>query len=198
MRPLSYSLRLAIAGATILAVAACGSSASTAPPSAMHSEDAMESVSEPTETANAADAYPFLSAYEGHFAGSWSNETFATTGPMAWDISADESARTVMIVVDVGGNFFGGPGAPAETIVLTHLADGVIQGTSPAFGDISGTLSPDGMLDITLSSIPGGAISKVTITGILSGGNSIALDYAVAFTAGGAEATGTVTLMKEA
>jgi hypothetical protein len=195
MRP-RHGLRLAIAGAALLAVAACGSSASTAAPSAMHSEDPAVSVAAPTETANAADAYPFLSAYEGHFAGSWSNETFATTGSMAWDISADESARTVTIIVDVGGNFFGGPGAPAETIVLTHLADGVIQGTSPAFGDISGTLSPDGMLDITLSSVPGGAISKVVITGALSGGNAISLDYAVTFAAGGAEATGTATLAR--
>lgn len=195
MRP-RHGLRLAIAGAALLAVAACGSSASTAAPSAMHSEDTAASVAAPTETANAADAYPFLSAYEGHFAGSWSNETFATTGSMAWDISADESARTVTIIVDVGGNFFGGPGAPAETIVLTHLADGVIQGTSPAFGDISGTLSPDGMLDISLTSVPGGAISKVVITGTLSGGNAISLDYAVTFAAGGAEATGTATLAR--
>jgi hypothetical protein len=195
MRP-RHGLRLAIAGAALLAVAACGSSASTAAPSAMHSEDTAVSVAAPTETDNAADAYPFLSAYEGHFAGSWSNETFATTGSMAWDISADESARTVKIVVEVGGNFFGGPGAPAETIVLTHLADGVIQGTSPAFGDISGTLSPDGMLDISLTSVPGGAISKVVITGTLSGGDSISLDYAVTFAAGGAEATGTATLAR--
>jgi hypothetical protein len=114
----------------------------------------------------------------------------------AWDITADDSARTIAIVVAVGGNFFGGPGAPAETIILTHLADGVIQGTSPAFGEISGTVSTDGMLDITLSGVPGGAISKVDITGAFSGGDTISIDYTVTFAGGGATASGTVSLTK--
>ncbi len=179
-----------------LAVAACGSSAaspSAAAPSPVPSPTADVSAA---TTPNAMDAYPFLAAYEGQFAGSWKNATFGSTGSMAWDITADPDARTIKIKVTVGGRFLGGPGAPAETILLTHLADGVIEGTSPTFGQISGTITPEGALQIALSNVPGGAISKVEINGTFTGGDSISISYAVEFTAGGGKATGAVTLSR--
>jgi hypothetical protein len=145
---------------------------------------------------SAADAYPFLEGYQGTFKGSWNNTTFGSTGSMTWIISADPASRRITIDVTVGGNFFGGPGAPGEKIILTHLATGTIQGTSPAFGDISGTITPDGQLTITLTNISGGVIKQVDITGAFTGGDTIAIDYAVTFAAGGARAAGTVKLVK--
>jgi hypothetical protein len=164
---------------------------STLVPSAAPSEAASAG-----ETGSAADAYPFLEGYQGTFKGSWNNTTFGSTGSMTWIISADPASRRITIDVTVGGNFFGGSGAPGETIILTHLATGTIRGTSPAFGDISGTITPDGRLTITLKNISGGLIKQVDVTGSFTGGDTIAIDYSVTFTAGGAKAAGKVKLLK--
>jgi hypothetical protein len=134
-----------------------------------------------------------LAGFAGHFTGTWNDDTFATTGSMTWDITANPSDRTVQIAVNVGGNFFGGSGAPAETIQLTHLAQGTISGHSAAFGDVSGLITPAGALTIKLSNIPGGAISACTITGSFTAPDAISMSYSIAFISGGT-ATGTVTL----
>ena len=145
---------------------------------------------------SATDAYPLLASFQGHFAGSWNDTTFGTTGSMSWDITANPSARTVNVTVDVGGRFFGGSGAPPESITLTHLGQGVIAGHSASFGDVSGTITSSGALHITLSNIPGGAISRVDITGTFTGSNAISMTYTVVFFSGGANAVGTVTLSR--
>jgi hypothetical protein len=181
-------------------VAGCGSSTpnSSAPPSAAPAQtpsaEATAAVVVTTTTDAALDAYPMLAGYQGHFTGSWNDSTFGTTGSMIWDLTADSAARTVEITVNVGGRFFGGTGAPPESIKLTHLAQGVINGTSAAFGGVSGTITPDGTLTITLTKLPGGLISKVEIMGTFTGNNTISMAYTVSFAAGGAAATGTVKL----
>jgi hypothetical protein len=199
-------IRLLLA-AMAISVAGCGTSTSTpsvastppatevasAEPVSTPSAPASTPAATPTASISASDSYPFLAGYQGHFTGSWNNATFASTGSMTWDIAADPSARTITITVDVGGKFFGGPGAPPETVLLTHLAQGAIAGQSPAFGNISGTITPDGALSITLTNIPGGLISKVDITGTFTGGNAISMSYSVTFAAGGT-AAGTVKL----
>jgi hypothetical protein len=144
----------------------------------------------------AVDAYPLLAGYQGHFAGKWNDTTFATTGSMTWDITADPSTRTVHITVAVGGHFFGGAGGPPESIVLTHLGQGVISGHSLLFGDVSGTITPAGALNITLTNPPGSLISAVDITGTFTGGTDISMTYSVLFVAGGAVAKGTATLKR--
>jgi hypothetical protein len=144
----------------------------------------------------ALDAYPLLAGYQGHFSGKWNDTTFATTGSMTWDITADASTRTVHITVAVGGHFFGGAGGPPESIVLTHLGQGVISGHSQLFGDVSGTITPAGALQITLKNPPGSLISTVDIAGTFTGGTDISMTYSVQFVAGGAVAKGTVTLKR--
>ena len=189
-------------GGLAVFVAACGGTISTpssapvpasasAPPTAAAQTP---SAAAPT-TANAAtDAYPLVAGYQGHFTGSWNDSTFGTTGSMIWDITADPSARTVDITIDVGGHFFGGSGGPPESINLTHLAQGVINGNSAAFGDVSGTIAPDGTLTITLTNIPGGVISKVEIMGTFTRGNTIFMSYTMDFVAGSGAASGTVKI----
>jgi hypothetical protein len=197
---------LMLLGVLIVSVGACSSSAASpsggeamsAEPSASamsESSDAMMS-SAPSATTSAIDAYPFVSGYVGHFTGNWTNKTFGSTGAVTWDITADESARTVDIDMTIAGPVFGGPGVKPEKIRLTHLAEGVIRGTSPAFGDIDGTITPDGTLTITLTNIPGGAIAKVAIDGNLTGGDTISINYEVTFAGGSGSATGVVALKK--
>jgi hypothetical protein len=206
MRPPNW-IRHALAGVAI-SVAACGGSASTpqasgpmaatslptsAPSAAMSSASPIAS---PATSSSAADAYPLLAAFQGHLTGSWNDTTFGTTGSMSWDITPNSLDRTVLIKVAVGGNFFGGSGAPAESITLTQLGQGVIAGRSAAFGDVSGTITPSGALRVTLANIPGGVISRVDITGTFTGSNAISMSYTVAFAGGGSNAVGTVTLTR--
>ena len=189
------STRLVLVGALLMVVAACGSTAAS-PAASPTATVAASEVASASPSANAVDAYPFLAGYAGQYAGTWTNKTFGGTGSMTWDITADDTARTIKIAVAVGGPVFGGPGVKPETILLTHLADGVISGKSPAFGDVSGTITTGGILTITLSNIPGGTISKVTITGTFTGGDSIAIAYSVDFVGGGAKAAGLASLKK--
>jgi ABC-type phosphate transport system substrate-binding protein len=181
----------------LAALAACGSattSQSSSPATAKASASA--SAGSSLTPAGATDVYPLVAGYQGHFTGSWNDSTFNTTGAMTWDISANNQTRQVTIKLNVGGKFFGGPGAAPETILLTHLAQGTISGHSAAFGDISGTISPSGTLQMTLSKIALGAIDHVTVTGHFTGGNSITMQYTVYFAGGGQPATGTVTLKR--
>jgi hypothetical protein len=207
MRP-NYSIRLALAGLAF-SVAACGGSTastsiSTATPAAPSPTAAASAAATPSPTGaesavssnGATDAYPLVAGFEGHFTGSWNNTTFGSTGSMTWDIVASPSDRTVLITVNVGGRFLGGSGAPPESIKLTHLGEGAIAGHSPTFGDVSGTITPDGALHIVLTNIPGGLVSRVDISGTFTGANAISLQYTVAFVAGGSNAAGTVTLAR--
>ncbi len=206
-------LPLLVAGLVVSLAACSGTTATpTAPPTAAPTPAATPAAATPSPaqsptaapspspsaaaaSPNDLDAYPLLAGFEGQFTGSWTNTTFGSTGPMTWRISANPSDRTVQIIVNVGGNFFGGSGAPPETILLTHLATGVIAGHSPAFGDISGTIMPTGALHISLSNVLGGIVSKVEITGSFTGTDTIAIDYTATMVAGGT-AAGKVTLRR--
>lgn len=207
MRP-RPRIPLVLAGLAV-AVAACSGSAATPSPSPTTGPaPAASPTAAATPTASAtvaasatasgisADAYPLIAGFAGHFTGSWNNTTFGSTGSMTWDIAADPSNRTVAITVNVGGRFLGGAGGPPETITLTHLSSGVIQGQSTSFGAVSGTITPAGALTITLTSPAGGIVSRVDITGTFSGGNSISLNYTVEFVGGGAKAVGTASLTR--
>jgi len=185
-------------------VTGCGSAATPTPapsptptPTVTASAEPATAPIPPTSSAaaGAADAYPLLAGFAGHFVGSWNDATFATTGSMTWDINADPAARTVTIVVAVGGNFFGGSGGTTETIELTHLAQGAISGHSAAFGDVAGTVTPAGTLTIALTNVPGGVVSSCAVTGTFSNAETISILYTVTFVAGGT-ATGTAALSR--
>ena len=183
-----------------VAVAACGSSSPTSAavsPTVVASGAAASGggASAAPSAIAGTDAYPLVASYAGHFTGSWNNTTFGSTGSMTWDITANAANRTVQIVVNVGGNFFGGSGAPAETILLTHLATGTISGHSAAFGDVAGTITPDGTLTIALSKIAGGVVSTCKITGTFNGTDKISMKYTATFVVGGT-ADGVVVLTK--
>jgi hypothetical protein len=190
----SHWIRIVLAGLAF-SVSACGGSSattSTSTPSTATTSTAV--VASTTTSSGATDAYPLLASFQGHFTGSWNDTTFGTTGSMTWDITADPSARTVKVTVNVGGHFFGGSGAAPESISLTRLGEGAIAGHSSSFGDVSGTITPSGGFHIILSNIGGGIISRVDITGFFRGSNAILMNYTVSFVAGGSYAVGYVTL----
>jgi hypothetical protein len=183
--------------AAAIALAACGGSSTSTNAATTSATAAPTPSPTPSPTAappSAADAYPVVSSYAGHYSGSWNDATFGTTGSMTWDIAADPATRHVTITVNAGGRFFGGNGAPPEHILLTHLGEGVVSGTSAAFGTVSGTIRTDGTFTMTLTNVPGGSIARVDITGAFTGGSTIAMRYTVSFNGSSGTATGTVSL----
>jgi hypothetical protein len=180
--------------AGLVLVAACGTSPSATTSPSVRATVAAAAAS--LTPAGAADVYPLMAGYQGHYSGSWNDSTFNTTGSMTWDVSADNATRQVTIKVAVGGKFFGGPGAPAETIVLSHLAEGTISGHSASFGEVAGTITPAGVMQVTLTKIGLGVIDHVDITGQFTAAKTITMRYTVYFATGGQTAVGTVTLTK--
>jgi len=188
---MTFLARACLAALAAAGVVACGG-ASSAPSS---SAAVTTTTPSSTATANGNDAYPTVAALAGLYSGTWTNTTFGSSGTIKWTVMANASARSVTIVINVTGNVFGGQAPAPESITLTHLNQGVIKGTSSGFGSVDGTVQPDGSINVTLTNIPGGRVTTVTISGMLSP-PSISLAYAVTLSSGG-HASGTVTMMRQ-
>ena len=137
-----------------------------------------------------------MSSLDGHLTGPWKNTTFNTTGTMTWDVTSDATKRTVTLAVTLTGNVLGAAAPAQERIVLTHLATGVVQGPSAAFGTVNGVITPDGRMHFQLTMLPLTSIKSVDIAGKVTQGTSVAFNYTVTMTSG-STAQGTVTLTKQ-
>ena len=137
-----------------------------------------------------------MASLDGRLSGPWKNTTFNTTGTMTWDVTSDPVKRTVTITVTLTGNVLGAAAPAPEHIELTHLATGVVQGPSLAFGTVNGVITPDGRIHFQLTKLPMPSISSVDIAGLVTRGTSIAFAYAVTMTTG-STSQGTVTLTKQ-
>lgn len=93
--------------------------------------------------------------------GSWNNTTYGTTGPITVDLSITDAMFS--LTLDADGSAFGVGDPPA--IVFDGTIDPVDNTVDitifddPFFGDIKGSISAAGELDVTASSIPNGAFS---------------------------------------
>ncbi len=137
---------LLAASAIVLAIAACGSSSTTAPSAAAPTAAAATSApatAAPT-TAKPATAAPTLATTfdEGHYAGTWTNTTFGSTGAAAIDVKFDRTAFTAAITLTLGGNVFGAPAPAPETFTFPITPSGVSSTVkSKTFGDFTVTLN---------------------------------------------------------
>lgn len=148
-------------------------------------------------TPNAAtDAYPIMASLDGHLAGTWTNATFKSTGTMSWDVTSDATKRTVTLAITLTGNVLGAAAPPPERIELTHLATGVVQGPSAAFGTVNGVITPDGRMHFQLTNLKETSIKSVDIAGKVTQGTSVAFGYTVTMT-NGSTAQGSVTLTRQ-
>ena len=137
-----------------------------------------------------------MASLDGRLTGPWKNTTFNTTGTMTWDVSSDPAKRTVTITITLTGNALGTAAPAPEHIELTHLATGVVQGPSVAFGTVNGVITPDGRIHFQLTNLPVRSIATVDVAGLVTRGTSIAFAYTVTMTTG-STSQGTVTLTRQ-
>lgn len=126
------------------------------------------------------------------YVGTWNNTTFGSFGDVFFDISV--SPPNVTVTADFDGGVFGF-GDPPPLVVPGTLDSGgnatVAVTGDPFFGDVAGTLSALGVVDIDITNLPttgptptGFNIFSTTLDGTFSG-SVIDLDYVVIFNCGG-------------
>ncbi len=147
-----------------------------------------------------------LSELGGHYAGSWLNQTFGSTGAASIDITI--AGSDVSVSFDMDGFVFGQIDPPAIAM-SGAISGGAMTFTSSGlglFGDIVGSIQEsDGSFVFLLDTIPGEFISKVDVTGSLAPGDGgtllLSLTYVVSFpgpTGPFNPATGVLTATREA
>lgn len=99
------------------------------------------------------------------YTGTWNNKTFNTEGALTieFEVGKDNVAGSF----DFDGPVFGAGDPPAIPFSAPLDSDGsgsfTVIGTG--VGDLSGSFSKDGKLDITISNIPGGVLTEARING---------------------------------
>jgi hypothetical protein len=128
---------------------------------------------------------PFpIAAALGTYTGTWTNQTFGSTGPVTFQVS-DTSPGDLTMTITLGGNVFGRAAPPPFTLTGTLNTQGIItlHGTPAGFGTVNGTIGTNGQFNGTVSGIPAGIITSVTFSGTVSGG-VFNVGYTVNFSSG--------------
>jgi len=143
---------------------------------------------------NTGDIAAVVSATDGPWTGSWTNTSFGSTGTVSLDVVDIPGARTVTQTLDLNGQVFG-VGDPAPLILIATYPDDVAQGVAnTAMGIISMTLTTDGTISGTITSLPVVGIDSVHYSGTVSSG-AVNIAYSIVFT-DGSTANGTLNLLK--
>ena len=185
-----------LGGTAVVALAGCGSSDRSSSSSAATS--ATTSGAATTTSVNPAAAAAAL--FNGHYSGTWTNQTFGSSGTEAIDVRIDPATGAVTMTMTLTGNVFGGtaPGPLTFTGRLPATAGGDVSlaGTSPLFGPYSGTVAADGTFSMTCPSVPGGRVTKFAATGKVDPtGKGASLAYTVTL-ADGTVAHGVAAITK--
>jgi hypothetical protein len=139
--------------------------------------------------------YPLANVI-GTWSGSWTNQTFGSTGSANFEI-VDSSPGVVTITVDLGGNVFGGVDPPAFTVTATLDSEGniTITGESPVLGTLNIIFNTDGTFTGTVESIPAAGIDSTNFSGTVSNG-VLTLNYTVNFS-NNTQAVGILTATRQ-
>ncbi len=145
---------------------------------------------------------PAAAARADLYVGTWTNNTFASSGPISFDYSVVGTAVT--FVLDVGGSAFGIGDPPPFAMTGTMNPNGSITMnplSDPMFGDLTASISPTGAITGSGTNIPDPRIESLTVTGQFNIGVDIHADYVVtfspAFGGGTAEGDMDATLIPE-
>lgn len=97
------------------------------------------------------------------YIGSWKNTTFGSTGALKIDLTLKDSRAKG--VLDVDGNVFGGADPPPIPFNFPFDPDknGKFKITGTILGDLAGAYTTNGDLNVTITHIPGGFLTKVSI-----------------------------------
>lgn len=110
-------------------------------------------------------------------AGTWTNETFGTTGNVSAIISFNSTTNVATIVFDIDGGVYGGNDPAAETFTLdmtTFINSGTatLTAASTTYGDISVTLTfyddSTGAFTGTATNEPTGQVTDASFSGTFS------------------------------
>jgi len=131
--------------------------------------------------------------FQGSYTGSWTNQTFGSTGGASLSQGVVRSTQTVLTQLTLSGNVFGGSAPPPMVFVGTYSASGYTSsGTSSLFGPMTMTVGSDGTWKVTATYVPGGTVTSFSITGTARM-EGFSGTYTIGFTGGGG-ATGTVVM----
>jgi hypothetical protein len=148
-----------------------------------------------TTTAGADASVVRALAAVGTWTGTWTNDTFGSTGPASMTLSVDEEAQTLDATLDIGGNVFGGADPDAETFSIP-LLPGTYEGSSPVFGSYAVTLNADATLEVVATEMPAIPAGTFTVSASVVGDN-FSGTYEVDFGDGREPATGRFELIQQ-
>ncbi len=185
----------------LLITASCGSSpasttATSQPPTAQATTAAPTvAPTAAATTARPATIAPIPAFEDGTFSGTWTNQTFGSTGGATMAVKVDRAALTLGITLTLTGNVFGAPAPAPETFSLPISAAGATYtGKSKTFGDITATLKTDGTFTFKGANIPSNRVKSIDGSGTWTKA-AIDLNYNVSLSDGSA-AKGVVSLKK--
>lgn len=197
----------------VLAACGGGSPVATGAPSAQPATQAPgPTITQAPATAAPATAEPATSApqastnplglatlFQGTWAGTWTNTTFGSNGPLSLVVTTNPGAGTVTLTIDIGGNVFGEPDPDPDTVTITPDGDGTFTYDSERFGEVTVTLdvtAAGGEIKITAPDVPSARIATFSATSTVTSLTTLDFDYEVTFEDGGAPAEGVATLTK--
>jgi len=143
---------------------------------------------------NSGDISVTVAATDGPWTGNWINFAFDTTGTVTLDVTDIPGAKTVTLTLDLNGSVFGGDD-PAPIILIATYTGDVAQGVAhTALGIVSMTLTADGQISGTITSIPVAGIDSVHYSGVVTSG-AVNIGYSIVFS-DGSSASGSLNLLK--
>lgn len=193
-------LRVALSCLALLVTVSCGSSpASTAGTSQPATTAAATPTVAPTTAAATTPRPPTtapIPAFEdATFAGTWTNQTFGSTGGATMAVKVDRAALTLGVTLTLTGNVFGAAAPAPETFTLPISAAGATNtGRSKTFGDVTATLKADGTFTFKGENVPSNRVKGIDGNGTWTT-SAINFTYNVALSDGSA-AKGVVSLKK--
>ncbi len=187
-------MRLAVGLLAVVLLGACGPAGPVAKPRPSPSPSPSPS-SSPSP-----DPLAALAFFEGTYTGSWTNQTFGSTGPITVVVKLDRAAGTVSLTLTLGGNVFGMPAPAPETVSFKPTPPPLMySGRSAIFGDVTASLSlGTSGADFVLhgENVPASRVGKFDAKGTISDPRQISLTYVVTFK-DGSTANGIASITKQ-
>ncbi|HEU5287032.1 MAG TPA: hypothetical protein VFV20_01390 [Candidatus Limnocylindria bacterium] len=191
-------LRVALSCLALLVTVSCGSSPAS---TAGTSQPATAAAATPTVAPTAAatprppTTAPIPAFEDATFTGTWTNQTFGSTGGATMAVKVDRAALTLGVTLTLTGNVFGTAAPAPETFTLPiNAAGATYTGKSKTFGDVTATLKADGTFTFRGENVPSNRVKGIDGSGTWTT-SGINFTYNVALSDGSA-AKGVVSLKK--
>lgn len=99
------------------------------------------------------------------YVGTWNNTTFGSSGPLR--IEFERSTKKVAVSFDLDGPVFGSIDPPAIRFNtrLDSKGGGKFNVKGTPLGDLTGSFTADGSLDVAIRNIPGGSLTEFRFDG---------------------------------